>query len=160
MTSLVLSSDRLNSGPLFEVWDAIDLPSLTSLQLECLKFNDRVAFGKVNTGLQAFLQQHLQQGSRLSEVVLQRCSLTYGSYLVWAMVYNKIADLVSLSSHSALKSFKHTPTSWILQGENYLRAEHLGNNFSYYVGGQNPQTLLDFEAYDRLQAVLVAANNV
>jgi len=75
---------------------------------------------------------------------------------VWAMVYDKIADFVSLSSHSTLKSFNHTPNAWILLGENYLCAGYLVNNLLYYVtaGQQKTQALLDLETYVRLQAIL------
>jgi hypothetical protein len=125
------------------------LPSLTSLTLESFLFRDRAAFGGVNTGLQGFLQRHLTASSRLSEVVLYRCSSMYGSDLTWAVVYDKFPDFVSLSSHSTLKSFNHTPNAWILQGENYLRAGYLVNNVTYYVtvGQQKTQALLDLEAY-------------
>ena len=86
VTFLVLFSDRLSSGPPCEAWDAMNLPSLTSLKLESFIFSDRAAFGGVNTGLRGFLQRHLTASSRLSEVVLYRCSSTYGRDLVWAMV--------------------------------------------------------------------------
>lgn len=111
MASLLLSSDRLSSGPPCEAWDAIELPSLTSLKLKSFVFSDRMAFGGLNTGIQAFLQWHLQPGSRLREVALRRCCLIYDSGLVWAMVYDKIADLLSMSFHSVhsvLKSFKQS----------------------------------------------------
>ena len=63
---------------------------------------------------------------------------------------------MSLSSHSALKSFNHTPNTWILQGKNYLRAGYLVNSVLYYVtvGQQTIQALLDMEAYVRLQDIL------
>ena len=152
VTSLVLSSDRLSPGPPCEAWDAMNLPSLTSLKLESFVFSDREAFGGVNTGLQGFLQRHLQARSRLREVVLHRCCSTYGSDLVWAMVYDRIADLVSTSFHSALKSFEHTPYSWILEGENYFLGEHLGINLHDHVHRRESQAILDLEAYNRLQA--------
>lgn len=159
VTSLVLSSDRLSSGPPCEAWDAMSLPSLTSLTLEFFVFSDREAFGGVNTGLQGFLQRHLQAGSRLREVVLHRCCSTYGSDLVWAMVYDRITDLVSTSFHSALKSFEHTPSSWILQGENYVLGEHLGINLHDHAHQQELQAVLDLEAYNRLQAILGTSND-
>jgi len=54
VTSLVLSSDRLSSGPPCEAWDTMTLPSLTSLKLGSFLFSDRAAFGGVNTSLQGF----------------------------------------------------------------------------------------------------------
>ena len=154
LTSLVLSSDRLTSGPPAEAWDAVNLPSLTTLKLESFLFINRAAFGSVNTGLQAFLWRHLQSNSRLSQIVFNKHHTTYGSDLVWAMVYDGIANLVSLSSRSALRSFEHTPTLWILRGENYLHAQDPGNNVSDYLARRTSQVVLDLEAYLRLRAVL------
>ncbi|KIM34850.1 hypothetical protein M413DRAFT_32971 [Hebeloma cylindrosporum] len=148
VTTLSLTASSCTSGPSCETWDAMNLPHLTILELQFFEFQDQAAFGDINTGLLGFLQRHLQSGSRLSEVVLDHCRATYGSDIIWATVYDQIANLVSsMCSHSALKSFKHIP--WYDGNYHFLDGRYFDHK-----EWRESQASLDSKAYERLQAVI------
>ncbi|KIM35516.1 hypothetical protein M413DRAFT_32458 [Hebeloma cylindrosporum] len=139
VTSLSLSSSyACTSGLPCETWDAMNLPHLTTLELQSFWFRDKVAFSDINTGLLGFLQRHLKSGSRLSEIAFYSFRATYISNIRWATVYDQIANLVSSNSYCALKSFKHTPSfrkSELHPVENYSFGRHTpgdGGKIEFY----------------------------
>ncbi|KIM35508.1 hypothetical protein M413DRAFT_14514 [Hebeloma cylindrosporum] len=69
---------------------------------------------------ESIIVRHLREGSHLREIVLDQYYMQYSADLVWARVYDTISELASPTSHSALKSFKHTPTPRILEGTQLL----------------------------------------
>ncbi|KIM35242.1 hypothetical protein M413DRAFT_431293 [Hebeloma cylindrosporum] len=159
VTTLSLTASSCTSGPSCETWDAMNLPHLTILELQFFEFQDKAAFGDINTGLLGFLQRHLQSGSRLSEIGLYSFCATYSSNIRWATVYGQISDLVSSNSYSALKSFKHTPNSHKSQldpDDNYsFEGRYSADDFKSW---RKSYLSSDPEAYARLQAIILRSN--